>query len=1018
MGRKPNPIILQFFERGPRLADNSNRYPHRCKACGESFPKGRAESLMTHISKKCPAISEADRINACLSLNGLSHHIAAAAAASASAGGGNGNGNGMVGSGARGSAASRSQQHLHGLQQHAHRLAAVGGANGGLSQTHAHHHHLLAASNSNNAAAAAAAAAAVAAAAAAVSSSSPSTSAVDAAAIQRDWTALETLAEVSRQIDLSEKHDDRAPGSAGGGNGDGDASTLPATGPKTPAKKNGAANDAGVLGSASSANHFDPSDLLRSDPNTMEEDTDVVVDKKPMSEQQQAEAEKILVAAEHDGITLDQIKRLEEANLSMAAAQLSQSLLDPQLRTDEPVATAAAAVAAAAAAAATASSNNAGTPQSDMAAASAAVEKLDVDSAAATSTNTPAPSNMAETAVMTPDVEVHTSADGDEPMPDALLAATTGVDAAAVAATQPWGELTYVPDNVLSIFPSGDAHHPNLVPTSPGDPNRISFNMNNPNEVGRPKQGRARFNTTRRKEVQEVRRIGACIRCRILRKTCSKGSPCDQCRKVLSPRVWRSGCVRTKFTEQLDIFCAGVQVVLAQHRANQLRETVDLVNNGLMIEATHFPDNPAVAVTLEVFQSNGPKDPGAADAAAAVSSATAADVAAAAAAAAAAVSAAAAAAAGVARVDGAAANEAGNGDGAAVTTETATAEGDAATAAPEAADASVPAESTGPVAEAAPAPAPATIAPLHLWEKGEIVMVDTAKDDVPLKMEYYMRNMLPEFIQREPSLFVRTMLETATALAQETNSVLLKKAIELWGLVEILDRERQWQIRVKPIPGITSTGKPKAQDEEAKEGDVAGDDAAGGAAAVATTDDEARQIRADTDQETYTTLCLQLTAGAERKAAAISNSLLTTMQRLLQDSKTKIDYTMYFTTLILLNCVEKSTWGFKAWDQETLREMWPLERTPHDFAQQGYVIADLLRMLLSIRKALPRTTCRAEDGMLVTEDDDPVIRNFFETIKLNYTEVMARHNHPMFSPTDSRSFELLFCSSLLVSMRD
>lgn len=280
-------------------------------------------------------------------------------------------------------------------------------------------------------------------------------------------------------------------------------------------------------------------------------------------------------------------------------------------------------------------------------------------------------------------------------------------------------------------------------------------------------------------------------------------------------------------------------------------------------------------------------------------------------------------------------------------------------------------------AEAAPAPAPAPlIAELHLWEEGEIVMVDTAKDDVPLKMEYYMRNMLPEFIQREPSLFVRTMLETATTLAQETNSVLLKKAIELWGLVEILDRERQWQIRVKPIPGSNNTGKAKSKDGNAtdgKEGDAASD----------IKDEEPRQIRADTDQETYTTLCLQLTAGAERKAAAISNSLLTTMQRLLQDSKTKIDYTMYFTTLILLNCVEKSTWGFKAWDQETLRQMWPLERTPHDFAQQGYVIADLLRMLLGIRKALPRTTCRPEDGMLVTEDEDPVIRNFFETIKLN-----------------------------------
>lgn len=71
MGRKPNPLILEFFERGPKLTDNSNRYPHRCRACGENFPKGRIDSLTTHLTKKCPAISAANRVSACLALNGV-----------------------------------------------------------------------------------------------------------------------------------------------------------------------------------------------------------------------------------------------------------------------------------------------------------------------------------------------------------------------------------------------------------------------------------------------------------------------------------------------------------------------------------------------------------------------------------------------------------------------------------------------------------------------------------------------------------------------------------------------------------------------------------------------------------------------------------------------------------------------------------------------------------------------------------------------------------------------------------
>ncbi|KAL8704374.1 MAG: hypothetical protein Q9201_002443 [Fulgogasparrea decipioides] len=61
MGRKPNQLILEYFDRGARLNDNSNRYEQRCKACGEQFPKGRVETLTAHIEFKCPTIRRDDR---------------------------------------------------------------------------------------------------------------------------------------------------------------------------------------------------------------------------------------------------------------------------------------------------------------------------------------------------------------------------------------------------------------------------------------------------------------------------------------------------------------------------------------------------------------------------------------------------------------------------------------------------------------------------------------------------------------------------------------------------------------------------------------------------------------------------------------------------------------------------------------------------------------------------------------------------------------------------------------------
>lgn len=61
MGRKPNQLILEHFDRGVRLSDNSNRYEQRCKACGEHFPKGRVETLVAHLEAKCPGITPEDR---------------------------------------------------------------------------------------------------------------------------------------------------------------------------------------------------------------------------------------------------------------------------------------------------------------------------------------------------------------------------------------------------------------------------------------------------------------------------------------------------------------------------------------------------------------------------------------------------------------------------------------------------------------------------------------------------------------------------------------------------------------------------------------------------------------------------------------------------------------------------------------------------------------------------------------------------------------------------------------------
>lgn len=404
--------------------------------------------------------------------------------------------------------------------------------------------------------------------------------------------------------------------------------------------------------------------------------------------------------------------------------------------------------------------------------------------------------------------------------------------------------MTLIPDDIHGPAAVNHHHgHQHLTGTF----NKGGFRMDTSDSL-RHRHSRARFDTDRRKEVQEVRRIGACIRCRILRKTCSKGTPCDTCKKVLSPRVWRTGCVRTRLSEYIDIYSAGVQIVMSQRRVNGYKISHRLSNNGVHVEVSHFPDTGHKA-TFQVLRGH-----------------------------------------------------------------------------------QINLEQDG-VENVAPGP---------------VILLDNDKEDVPAKVEIYMRQVLADLIKAEVSPYVRVTLETAVQVIENTNDELLRRSLELWGMVEMMDRERGWTILAKsPQDGV-----------------------------------EDYWIKDEADSEPYTNISMQLTAGAERKAAAASKSLLNGIQRNLQDGKIKLGFPMFLTVLLFLNCVEKTTWAFKAWEQENLRPKWPLEKAPSEYTTQGHGLCDLLRLLLGIRHILPKTSAADPDSPITTSDEDPVVRKYFQDLNI------------------------------------
>lgn len=435
------------------------------------------------------------------------------------------------------------------------------------------------------------------------------------------------------------------------------------------------------------------------------------------------------------------------------------------------------------------------------------------------------------------------------PIPHNPTSASASQPSASTSATPsrgghlPWGHFSYMTN---MSTPSASASATAMT----GLPIKSVFRLEQ--NGNRSRHARARFEETRRKEVQQIRMIGACVRCRILRKTCSKGDPCDTCRKVLAPRLWRSGCIRIKFTDELDLYNAGVQIAHCQKMVKRYKETMNFDHATVTLDATHSTSG--IGIAVDALRGS--------------------------------------------RLS-------------------------------ELVDPTVSKEYHSAIT---------------------VTMIDDL-EVLPDKMEHYVKAMLPEFIRKEEANFSQITLATAFGLPCQTEDekTVLQMAIELWGYVEVIERELKWSLSTRPSPIARTAGK---------------------------------TITRENDVDLYKTMCLQLTAAAERRAMTTSKDLLRKMQQMLQHGRTTIRHPVFFAILVLLITLEKSTWAFKCWeDVEALRDCWPLDNPPSYYTSQGLRMAEIFRMLLVIRKALPKISIR-EDGMLILDDTDAIYAAYMERVNL------------------------------------
>lgn len=101
---------------------------------------------------------------------------------------------------------------------------------------------------------------------------------------------------------------------------------------------------------------------------------------------------------------------------------------------------------------------------------------------------------------------------------------------------------------------------------------------------------RGRFAPERRKEVRELRKVGACMRCRILKKVCSQETPCQTCAAIESPRLWKHACVRTKLADEFPLYFVCLYGIMIYEENKKMKTNFVLESYEGTIEASHFGD--------------------------------------------------------------------------------------------------------------------------------------------------------------------------------------------------------------------------------------------------------------------------------------------------------------------------------------------------------------------------------------------------------------------------------------------
>ena len=160
------------------------------------------------------------------------------------------------------------------------------------------------------------------------------------------------------------------------------------------------------------------------------------------------------------------------------------------------------------------------------------------------------------------------------------------------------------------------------------------------------------------------------------------------------------------------------------------------------------------------------------------------------------------------------------------------------------------------------------------------------------------------------------------------------------------------------------------------------------------------------DPLSYALVTSQIRALVEKRAGQLSKKVLQNLEKKLMHNNRGFD--IFLASVVLLNCVERTTWLFHTWENETYAQrvsqddqcadvqlilcQWPLERQPRDYWSQAERFSDILNIVLKMRTVAPKTSPRPDDYVLMPVE--PVNENvmaWYGTVQLTGKSTYIEH---------------------------